>query len=231
MINEIQQQIDNYWSWLKEKTTLKQFDDDWISISTPYLDRYNDFIQLYVKRKNANAFILSDDGYTIADLEQSGCNISSGKRQDILKIILNGFGVTLSKDGALEVAATKETFPLRKHSLVQAILSVNDMFYLSSTTVTSLFSEDVELWLDNHDIRYSKNISFYGQSHYIHNFDFVIPKSKKEPERVLKVINNPRRDAVQALAFAWIDTKVNRDLNSTAYAILNDAEQKKESVG
>ncbi len=38
---------------------------------------------------------------------------------------------------ALEIRASAENFPLRKHSLVQAILAVNDMFYLSMPVVAS----------------------------------------------------------------------------------------------
>jgi hypothetical protein len=41
------------------------------------------------------------------------------------------------------VHASPDNFPSRKHSLVQAMLAVNDMFYLAVPMVTSLFYEDV----------------------------------------------------------------------------------------
>jgi hypothetical protein len=44
---------------------------------------------------------------------------------------LSGFGVKL-RDEALEVQSTADTFPLKKHSLVQAMLAVNDLFYLAA---------------------------------------------------------------------------------------------------
>jgi hypothetical protein len=55
---------------------------------------------------------------------------------------LNGFGVKLV-DGVMEVRASKDDFPMRKHNLVQAMLAVNDLFYLASPIVSSLFLEDV----------------------------------------------------------------------------------------
>lgn len=223
MVNDIERLLESYRSWLKDKTTLRQVDGSWVEITTPYLDRHNDTLQIYATRSNGG-YLLSDDGYTIHDLEASGCSLKSPKRQDLLKITLNGFGVKLH-DGALEVKAAPENFPLRKHSLIQAMLAVNDLFYLAQPTVESLFLEDVAAWLDSSDIRYTPKVKFTGVSGYDHLFDFVIPKSKKQPERILEAINRPTRDTAQSLILKWTDTLQVRPADSKAYAILNDLNQ------
>lgn len=221
MIYEVQRLLDDYLAWLKDKTTLRQI-DDWVEITTPYLDRHNDCIQMYAKKQDGG-FVLTDDGYTIRDLEQSGCKLDSHKRQALLRMTLNGFGVQLHHD-AIEVHASPDNFALRKHNLVQAMLAVNDMFFLASPTVASLFYEDVVHWLDLHDVRYTPNVKFTGKSGYDHMFDFVIPRSRRQPERILKTINRPSRDSAQVVAFSWIDTKEVRPPDSKAYAFLNDLE-------
>ncbi|MEW6263876.1 MAG: DUF1829 domain-containing protein [Thermodesulfobacteriota bacterium] len=221
MITEVQKLLDQYLAWLKDKTILRQI-EDWVEITTPYLDRHNDYIQIYARKENSG-YILTDDGYTIDDLEQSGCKLQSPKRQSLLNMTLNGFGVQIH-DGALEVHASPENFALRKHNLVQAILAVNDMFFLAVPMVASLFYEDVVSWLDLHEIRYTPKVKFTGKSGYDHLFDFVIPKSRRQPERILQAINRPNRDTAQALAFAWIDTREVRPPDSKAYALLNDSE-------
>ncbi|MFQ5646058.1 MAG: DUF1828 domain-containing protein, partial [bacterium] len=66
MVNEITRMLDEYWAWLKNKTILRQLNNRWLEITTPYLDRHNDYIQIYAKRHNG-AFLLTDDGYTIQD--------------------------------------------------------------------------------------------------------------------------------------------------------------------
>ena len=222
MIDEIQRLLDRYAAWLKEKTTLRQV-DTWVEITTPYLDRHNDYVQIYAKRENSG-YLLTDDGYTIEDLEQSNCKLESPKRQELLKMTLNGFGVQLN-NGALEIRVSPENFALRKHNLVQAILAVNDMFYLAVPMVASLFYEDVVTWLDLHEIRYTPKVKFTGKSGYDHLFDFVVPKSRRQPERILQTINRPNRDTAQVVAFAWIDTREVRPPDSKAYAFLNDSEQ------
>lgn len=221
MIQDVQKLLDAYLAWLKDKTQLRQV-DDWVEITTPYLDRNNDYLQIYA-RKEQGSYLLTDDGLTIGDLEQTGCKLNSPKRQDLLKMTLNGFGVQL-QDQRLEVHASPDNFALRKHNLVQAMLAVNDMFYLSVPMVASLFYEDVVAWLDLHDIRYTPKVKFTGKTGYDHLFDFVIPKSRRQPERIIQTINRPNRDTAQAVAFSWIDTKEVRPPDSKAYAFLNDLE-------
>lgn len=221
MIQDIQTLLDEYVKWLKDKTTLRQV-NDWVEITTPYLDRHNDYLQIYAQRNNGS-FLLTDDGYILGDLKRSGCNLDSEKRQSLLRLTLNGFGVRLEED-RLEISAGPENFALRKHNLIQAMLAVNDMFYLASPVVNSLFFEDVETWLDLHDIRYTPRVKFTGKSGYDHIFDFVIPKSRQQSERLIRTINRPNRDTAEAFAFSWIDTRDVRPPDSQAFAFLNDNE-------
>jgi hypothetical protein len=58
---EIEQLLKNYREWLKDKTTLRQIDGSWVEITTPYLDRHNDALQIYVRRENGT-FVLTDEG-------------------------------------------------------------------------------------------------------------------------------------------------------------------------
>lgn len=162
---DIEKLLEDYRDWLREKTALKEIEGtDWVEITTPYIDRHNDALQLYARRENGG-YLLTDDSYTINDLEASGCLLNTAKRKDLLRLTLNGFGVRLNAD-ALEVTASPETFPLRKHSLIQAMLAVNDLFYLAQPVVASLFFEDVVSWLDESDIRYTPKVKFTGTSGY-----------------------------------------------------------------
>lgn len=222
MISEIQELLDRYAQWLKDKTTLRQV-NEWIEITTPYLDRHNDHVQIYAKRSDGG-YVLTDDGYTIDDLVQSGCKLDSAKRQALLKMTLDGFGVKLHS-GAIEVHASPDNFAQRKHNLLQAMLAVNDLFYLATPLVTSLFCEDVVAWLDLSEIRATPQVKFTGKTGYDHLFDFVIPKSRRQPERILQAINRPSRETAQAMVLSWIDTKEVRPADSRAYALLNDSEQ------
>jgi hypothetical protein len=219
-VAEIEILLKNYRDWLKDKTTLQQLNGSWVEITTPYLDRHNDALQIYVRSENGG-FVLTDDSYIIHDLEASGCKLDTEKRKDLLQMTLNGFGVKLNAD-AIEVSATPENFPLRKHNLIQAMLAINDLFYLAKPVVESLFYEDVVAWLDANDVRYTPNVKFTGISGYDHHFDFAIPKSKRQPERIVQAINRPTRDTALLFINAWTDTRQVRTPDSKAFAVLND---------
>lgn len=224
MVAEINSLVDRYTKWLRDKTVVRQASAEWVEITTPYLDRHNDYIQIYA-RKQGSRFVLSDDGYTLADLAQSGCKLDSPKRQQILEMTLNGLGVQ-NNAGRLEVITGGETFAVKKNDLVQAVLAVNDLFYLSSPTVLSLFKEDVTAWLDENDIRYAPSVKLSGRSGFDHLFDFVIPKSRKSPERLVQAINRPSRDAAEQIAFRWFDTREARPADAVAFAMINDRDER-----
>ena len=77
-------------------------------------------------------WVLTDDGYTIADLKLSGCEFTTEKRRRILYSILNGFGIQLDGD-ELFTNAMPSNFPQKKHNLIQAMLSINDLFVLADS--------------------------------------------------------------------------------------------------
>jgi len=214
--------IEQYSIWLRDRITIADINGI-CEITTPFLDRHNDRLQIYVESRSSG-LRLTDDGYIIGDLLASGCNLESPSRKKILDTIINGYGVSL-KDGEIYVEAQESDFPRKKHLLIQAMLSVNDLFFLSKAKVASLFSEDVRKYLEDNDVRYTENISFTGKSGFAHKFDYVIPKSREKPERVIKAINNPSRETASSLLFAWTDTKETRPLDSQMYAILNDEER------
>ena len=222
-MNSIENLIDNYYQWLKDKTILNLMGDT-CEVTTPFLDRHNDYIQIYIV-KNENGYKLTDDGYTIKDLALSGCSLDSKKRKQMLKTMLNGYGVELENGVNLTTKTMKADFPLKKHNLLQAIIDVNNMFYLSNSTIESLFYEDVKQWFDYIDIRYNERLTFTGKSGYSRTFDFAIPRSKKAPERLIKTLNNPNKQNAENIIFDWLDIQETRPDESKPFVLINDEEK------
>jgi hypothetical protein len=211
--------INSYLSWLREKITFTNVNDA-IEITTPFLDSHNDHIQLYIIQKD-NHIIITDDGYTISDLIMSGCDLSTTRRKDILRSILNGFGVKY--DGkALYTEATERNYPQKKHALLQAVISVNDMFMLTQSRVSGVFLEDIELFFNQNEVRFTPAIQISGKSGFQHTYDFVIPASKQKPERLVRAINNPTKEKAESVLFSWSDTKNMRKNDSMMFVFLND---------
>ncbi len=221
MDKPISQLIDEYARWLRAGITVTEIGDAY-EITTPFLDRHNDHIQIFVRRED-NHLILTDDGYVLADLRQSGCVLESPRRRSLLMSILGGFGVSLSGDELTTVAHNGD-FSQRKHSLIQALLAVGDLFSTARSHVRSLFLEDVAVYLDSIQARCLPNIQLVGKSGLQHKYDFAIPKSAKAPERLILALSNPSKQTAKLAIFAWTDTRMVRADKAMMYAMLNDSE-------
>jgi len=226
--------IEIYLNWLKENMFGKQI-DDFYEITTPFLDRHNDCIQIYAKEENNNVF-LTDDGYTLNDHMMCGIDLTD-KRKKIIEKIVRGYGIQVSEE-ELFIHASLKDFAMRMNDLIQSILSINDIFLTSKSTVVSLFSEIVFDFLKQNKIKCSPNIEMQGDSGFTHKFDFMIsgiPGEKNAPEIFMKAINNPTFDNSKSVIFQWQDTmkkrkeQMEKDLNSEMIVFLNDTERKVSS--
>lgn len=216
----------SYIKWLYENIDEYKISTNVFRLTLPYLDRNNDCVEIFIKI-DGETYTLTDDGETIDELELSNFNIfSSQRRIDIFNQILKSHGVSKSDKNELYVTCRKEELPQKKHMLSQCMVKVSDLFFTSRNNVQSLFLEDVQSYLDNEEIRYTPNISFPGKSGLITNYDFVIPKSRNAPERILKVVNHIDQMQTNNILFLWDDTKQERDANSTLYVFMQDKERK-----
>lgn len=214
--------IEAYLAWLRNGLSVEGVENG-CELTTPFLDRHNDHLQIYAVKKD-NKIILSDDGYILSDLKTSGLELSTPKRKLVLDSVLNGFGVK-NDGGRLLVEASQSNIGQRLHILVQAMLAVNDMFVMAQPRVATFFWEDVKEYLDKHDVRYNPRVKVAGRSGFDHAIDFMIPKSKTRPERLIQAINAPNKNTIGTYLFALGDTREARGKDSEAYAFLNDQER------
>ncbi len=220
---EFQHIIDSYVEWLRDGLSVERLEKG-CELTIPFLDRHNDHLQVYVTRRNGS-FLLTDDGYTISDLASSGLDFNTPKRRDLFTSTLNGFGVR-TEGQQLFVEASHKTLGQKIHSLVQAMLAVDDMFVLAQPRIASFFWEDVKEFLDEHKIRYITRVKLSGRSGYDHGIDFLIPKSTEYPDRLVHAINVPTRSTVGSYLFSITDIRASREDSFEAYAFLNDSASK-----
>lgn len=218
---ECQQLVDSYLDWLRTGLSVQEV-SGYCELTTPFLDRHNDHLQIYAARKD-DKITLTDDGYILSDLRTSGLDTSTPKRKAVLDSLVNGFGVHL-RENELVAEASAKNLGQRVHSLLQAMLAVNDMFVMSQPRVATFFWEDVKSFLEKNEVRFSPRIKITGKSGYDHSIDFLIPKSKNRPERLVQAINAPSRSTIGSYLWVLSDSREARGRDSQAYAFLNDQE-------
>ncbi len=221
---DIQVMIKEYTDWLYSGFTAVKV-GEYYELTTPYLDRYNDHLQIYVQQTANGCYFLTDDGAIIRNLKSSGFSISrSPKRKDMLNRIARNFGVTINGD-CLEIVATKSNYPQKKHMLLQSMMSIDDMFVAEPNAVKNFFAEDVGLFLDANDIFYSRDFSLVGKTGSLYVYDYHIQRTKEKPERFCKAINHMSEGTRNLTLFNWVDTKEKRSDKGELILFLNDEKE------
>ncbi len=229
MSTAVEELVNGYYRWLKDSTKIKAVGGDgWIEVQTPFLDRHNDFIQIYVRPLKDNVIELTDDSHVLSDLAMGGGDVdSTPKRRQILETILCSHGVKRVGD-ELTATCKAQDFAWRKHNFVQAILEVNDLFNLSRTSVLSLFVEDVMSWFDSHQIPFTPNLKVVGHSGLDHHFDLALPRTRAKKERLIRAINKLDRNTTIRMTHSAMDLQEVR-ADAQTVAIVNDAFRKPQS--
>nr|WP_072513786.1 DUF1828 domain-containing protein [Ndongobacter massiliensis] len=130
--------IEDYSAWFKSELSETKLENGLFEITTPFLDRHNDYTQIYVKTLPNETYELSDGGYILSDLELSGLNVTTPKRKELIDQAVMRFGASIDLDGQITVSVQGKNFlPQAKHRLIQTMLSVDDLFYLSKENIDS----------------------------------------------------------------------------------------------
>lgn len=214
-------------NWLKKNVFVNEIEKDrkWV-VDTPFLDRHNDYTELYVVRKSDDTFILTDDGFVYSDLVSSGAEPLSPKRKELFVININGFGVKFNdKTKEIYIETDLGEIGKSKHKLVQAMLAIGDMFMLASHNISSIFREDVISYFRRRNIPFNYDFKVQGRSFIEHNIEIALPVVGSNPETFIKVINNPIIAHAKNVIFAFMDIKeIRKEIRSVV--VYNDSEQK-----
>lgn len=227
-MNELSKIVDEYYTWLRAKTHVINDElTQWTAISTPFNGIFNDRIEVYCKKENGK-WILTDGGETLNLLEEVGVQINrSTKRKSIVDSIIKNYGIG-ERSGEFFTEANKDNFSQKKHNLVQALLELHELEYLSEKTVRSLFKEDVERHLNEKRIIHTRDIKFAGYNGLDYHFDFHFPKFNSEI--VLKASDQLNKSTVSSFVYSWQNVKKLREEHnkkeSQAAILINDVNNK-----
>lgn len=208
-----------YEQWISKQIQLENF-DDFIEITTPFVDMHHDYIQLYFFKEKDGKYKISDDGYTINELSILGLDINNAKkRKKYFETTLKVFGVSYDPQ-TNELFVTLDSiqdYPKKQHNLIQCITRVSDMLLTTRNTVASIFFDEVSSYFEKKEVLFIRNTGFIGKSGYQQTFDFVIPHFKKKKEKLIQTVNTPSSDNYTATLFSFIDVQ---DVKSEAEFIV-----------
>lgn len=84
---DIKKCINDYAELLKNEITFTQM-GEYFEITTPFLDSYNDYFQIYV-RQDVDTVLFSDDSQTLNSLSMNGFQLTTNKKGSYRTFYLN----------------------------------------------------------------------------------------------------------------------------------------------
>lgn len=224
---------DKYIQWYKEQVSFRNVKKNIVRIDSPFLDSFQDEIVLYAIQQSNGTIRLTDDGWTINNLEEHGVFINRSKhRKEILKRQISLYGVEKNEFDELSVVVDISHFSEAKHRLLQAVLFVNDMFMFSPSNTSNVFLDDMQNFFDEHDIRVTAGVSFLGNSGLTHKYDFLISGFKDIPTRLIKTLSANNNDSIFAKSILTdiSQTRMVRLEPTTYYVFINDLDKSKNKI-
>ena len=195
--------IENYVRWLKDNLKFKDISEDLVKIQTPFVDSHNDYIVIYIKKRNEE-YILTDNSRTLFDLQSAGVNLTQNRLKQ-LKEFVSAQGVNYDeKTEDIFIITEWDSLPQKKNDLIQAIINVGDMFLTAQVNVKNLFYEEVALYFQKKDVAYSPNVYLEGGGGVKHKIDFIIGRSHKSPQ-LIRAVNTPSKTIFEVELFKYID--------------------------
>lgn len=207
-----------YFDWIKKEVEFKNVDKNYVSINTPFVDNNYDNVEIYASFINDDTVEVSDFGFTLYNLEEQGMKITPRFKTGwkIFENILNDFGVT-NNQGTLIIKTSLDRFPVAKTRLLQAIMRINDIYYLNKNNVTESFNEIISKFFKSRNILFTPSFEIPNFSGASSHFDFSIP-NKSDKERVVKTVSRP--NDVNAAKIFNFDVRATKDTRSSKFILL-----------
>jgi hypothetical protein len=221
---EINQLLAEYTAWLNSKISVAKYGEIY-ELTTPFLDRFNDYLQIYVIPEKDGELTLTDGGYIIDNLLSSGVTLKQGsKKLNRIYQIIRNFGLNLNGN-KITVTAQESQFAQKKHAMVQAMLAIDELYETEPKAGKDFFAEDVKTYFDNHNIYYSDGVSFEGKSGSTATYDLLFQRNRNHPERLCNIVSRMTESSRNMMIFNWLDISPVRKPDSMLIVILNDISQ------
>lgn len=214
----------SYIDWLKKELIFTDVEDGYISISTPFVDNNYDNIELFAKFVSESQIEVTDFGETLFNLEDNGLKITKRSKTiyRLFENTLNDFGIEYNcNTETLSITTDVRRFPTAKNRLLQAIMRINDLLYLSKENVNATFNDILSSFLIDNEILFSPNVEIVGKNGISSHFDFSIPLPAGK-DRLIKTAARPN-DVNQAKVFNFDVRETSNTRDSKYVLLLNDS--------
>lgn len=203
--------ISSQWTnWVSKQTEFKRIDNNTIQVLTSFTDAFDDGILFNIVSNDSGLYSVTDNGYTIWNLETNGINVSKNgsNRNRILNSIIKPYNFSISANKAIE----KNSIQLKDLSqtitdFVQILINVSDIAFMNRTNTASIFTDDVHTYFSTRreSYDYFTNAITLGKTNQQYRFEFNFMPRRQE-YKLTKMYNTISKNTMEAIIGIYSDT-------------------------
>lgn len=122
----------DYFEWLKGQYIYREIESGTIEVVTPYLDSDNDGIVLYIEDLGHGKIRLTDDGWTIYQLNTNDAHFIDNEELDVR--VLSSAPEIIQDNNEIAITTNVCDFPVAQQKMITTILEIETMRRLRQRT-------------------------------------------------------------------------------------------------
>lgn len=212
----------DYRDWFTSQHEFRDLSNDMIEVQTPYIDAFGDNISLIIKPYE-NRFIVTDQGYTIWNIEAHGINASrkNSTRKRLVDSIIRFENVSLNENEEIIKVASINQLSQSIYDVSQAVLKITNLALSNRRNVLSAFYDEVAEYFkeqQHKQFEFQKGLFMLGTSNISYKVDYTfITKGKNKLTKSYNTINKQMYDVILGI---HTDTKSFQEQTGAQMSIL-----------
>ena len=196
--------------WISKQTEFERIDNKTIQGLTSFTDAFCDGILINIISNADGTYTVTDNGYTIWNLETNGINVSKkgSNRNRILNSIVNPYRFSVSTNKNIKKEALNiDELPQTITDFVQVLINVSDIAFMNRTNTASIFIDDAHNYFLNRKEEYNffTNSITLGKTNQQYKFDFNF-MPKRQEFKLTKMYNTLSKNTMEAIIGIYSDT-------------------------
>ncbi|KRK76581.1 hypothetical protein FC67_GL000624 [Companilactobacillus alimentarius DSM 20249] len=206
--------------WLEKLNNQSNFiplDGNKIRFNTPFVDPFGDQISLLITSNHNSTYTVSDQGYTIWNIESRGTNLTKNNsvRFKLLQSILYTNKASLSNNFDIyKTTASRQEVAQIINDILDSVIKISDLAFGSRSNARGMFKDDVLDYITENKKRFSFDIGFSvkGKSNLVYDLDFVFHQKIKDTQWT-KLYTSLNKNVSEMVMGIWLDTELYRKNN------------------
>ncbi|RVU71198.1 MULTISPECIES: DUF1828 domain-containing protein [Lactobacillus] len=214
--NDVATIAKDWLSFLKDQYNLKLIDQNHIVLTTPITDAFDDGITVMISLIDSGDYMVSDQGYTIWNLESRGINVmkKNSNRQKNVMSIIKSENVKLSSNNDIYLIGKKHEIAQMIFNVIQAVIKIGNLGFSNFNSVRGMFLDDVTGFFETNkdQFHFLKGLQLQGKTGLSYNIDYLF-MSQNPKSKVTKIYDGLAKNTVEQLLGIWFDTESIRNSN------------------